>query len=194
MAIEDMFHALEAQADQQCREITAEATARADAIIRDAEEQSARIRERKLEEADSAARAKASHAVNAARLANKKDAAELKGEAVGDVFALAGRGLSKVRGSKEYEKLFSALLAQAADCAAGEECDVLVDPTDVDLAGRAVAVLGRNGMTVKGDIETGGGVVVTTDGGRVLHRNTVESRLDKVRGAAQSRVVETLFD
>jgi vacuolar-type H+-ATPase subunit E/Vma4 len=194
MAIEDMFQALEAQADEQCREVEAEAEARVDAILRDAEAEAARIRQRMLDEAEASATAKAAQAVNAAKLANKKDAAALRGGAVESVFGLATDRLAGVRSDSAYVDLFRTLLDQAVQCAGDGECEVLVDPSDADLATKAVDAMARNGMAVRTDIETSGGVVVTTDAGRVMHRNTLESRLDKARGAAQARVAGILFD
>ena len=192
MAIEDMFRALEEQAEAECETIREDASAQVDAVRREAEDKATQIKARRLEEAEAVARSKASHAVNAARLANKKDVAALKGNAVSDVFEAARERLTAVRSGEGYEKLFTVLLDQALECADGE-CDVLVDPADVELANRIVPALGRNGISVKGEISTAGGVVVTTDDGRIIHRNTLEDRLEKAKNQAQARIAEILF-
>ena len=46
--------------------------------------------------------------------------------------------------------------------------------------------------SVSPTLETIGGVVVAYEDGRIVRRNTFESRLDKVRGLAQAKVAEVL--
>ncbi len=192
MAIEDIFRALEEQADAECDGILDQARGQAKGIIADADAEADSIRERRVSEAEAAARARSSHALNTARLEGKKGVAALKGRAIDDTFEMSLGALSDIRARSDYAGLFEALTAEAL---AGIEGDfeVLVDPADESLARDALAKLGREG-SVKPELETAGGVVVTTHGGRVARRNTLEDRLGKVRHVAQADVAEILFD
>jgi vacuolar-type H+-ATPase subunit E/Vma4 len=192
VAIEDIFRALEEQADQECNGIREQAERQAAGIASEAEENASAVRERKAQEAENAARAKMTHALNSARLASKKAAAAVKGTAVEATFDTAGEDLKGTRGAQGYDKLFSKLAREAL---AGVDGDIVVrvDPADEDLAKRVLSDMGVAG-TVRPDLTTSGGLVVTTGNGRISRRNTLEDRLDRVRQLAQSQVAEILFD
>jgi vacuolar-type H+-ATPase subunit E/Vma4 len=72
------------------------------------------------------------------------------------------------------------------------EMVVLVDPADEELARRVLADTGVD-AEVRGELSTSGGVAVLTGNGRIMRRNTLEDRLDKVRHSIQSEVAEILF-
>ena len=86
MAIEDIFRALEVQADEECRMILEGAKAQAKAIEEEARDESKRIRDRRVEVADVSVRARAQHLLNAARLENRKATAAATGESICSTF------------------------------------------------------------------------------------------------------------
>jgi vacuolar-type H+-ATPase subunit E/Vma4 len=191
MALEDIFRALEEQAAKDSEAVLVEARAHADAIVEEAEHEAARTRDARV--ADAARNAKLSSAqdLNAAKLEARKKLAAVKDVAVGGVFEDATAELKKTRGAAGYQATFRRLADEALESVVGE-FSVLVDPADVELA---TAVLREKGLSaeVRGDLSTSGGLAVSTDGGRVMHRNTLEDRLDKLRGMAQADVAEILF-
>jgi V/A-type H+-transporting ATPase subunit E len=192
VAIEDIFKALEEQADAECEGILEQAKGQAGGIVADAEAEAESIKERRVADADAAARSRSSHALNTARLEGKKGVAALKGREIEDTFTSSRQALTTVRGRADYAELFEALASEALAGVDGE-FDLLVDPADEALGRDTLAKLGRQ-ATVKPELETAGGVVVTTHGGRVARRNTLEDRLDKVRHVAQADVARILFD
>lgn len=191
MALEDIFRALEEQADQECERILADARDHADAIMADATSQAEEIRETKVGDAERLVRGKASQSVNSARLENKKRVAAVKEEAVRSAFELALRKLAEVRSSGDYAKIFRALLEEALGDLSGE-IEVRVDPADEALAGKVLAELGVS-ATVSPTLSTSGGVIVATGGGRILRRNTLEDRMEKVTQLIGSDVAEIMF-
>jgi vacuolar-type H+-ATPase subunit E/Vma4 len=192
MALQDIFSALDEQADAECRETLDNAKAQAKAILEEAREEAARIRQRKLDAAEATVGTKAAQIVNAAKLQNKRDIAALKERAIGLVFDEAKAGLGEVRGSAGYEALFRRLAEEAL---AGQDRDVkvLVDARDEALA---ASVLGEIGVsyTLDTSTPTSGGLTAVYGDGRVFRRNTLEDRLDKVRLIGQSQVAEILFE
>ncbi len=190
MAIEDIFRALEEQADAECSEILRVAEAQAASIKEEARREADRIKAQKLAAIEDVVKAKAGKTLNAAKLENKKALAAVRDRAVEGVFDDALGKLGKMRGTAEYEKVFKALADEALTGVSGE-CEVLVDPADVALAEKVAASI-AGGCTVKADSTVAGGLVVTMHGGRITRRNTFESRLAKVRTLAQSRVAEIL--
>jgi V/A-type H+-transporting ATPase subunit E len=192
VAIEDIFKALEEQADVECQGILDQAKGQAGGIVADAEAEAESIKERRVADADAVARSRSSHALNTARLEGKKGVAALKGREIEDTFSASREALTTVRGRDDYAELFEALTSEALEGVDGE-FDLLVDPADEALGRDTLAKLGQR-ATVKPELETAGGVVVTTHGGRVARRNTLEDRLGKVRHVAQADVARILFD
>jgi vacuolar-type H+-ATPase subunit E/Vma4 len=191
MALEDIFQALEEQADKEIEEILQDARDQAEAIEEDARDEAETIRSRLVAETERTARSEGARTANAARLDSKKQVAAIKQEAVAKTFDSALSELESERSSGEYPKVFRALAEEAVESLDGT-LEILVDPADVELAQRTFSEMGRD-ATVKGDISTSGGLVVLTQGGRVMRRNTFEERLDKVRQLIQSDVAEILF-
>ncbi len=191
MALEDIFRALEEQAAKDSEAVLVEARAHADAIVEEAEHEAARTRDARVADAARTAKLSSAQDLNAAKLEARKKLAAVKDVAVGDVFDDATAELKKARGTAAYDATFRRLADEALEGVVGE-FSVLVDPADVELA---TAVLREKGLSaeVRGDLSTSGGLAVSTDGGRVMHRNTLEDRLDKLRGMAQADVAEILF-
>ncbi|MDZ4178780.1 MAG: V-type ATP synthase subunit E [Coriobacteriia bacterium] len=191
MALEDIFRALEEQAQVECEEVLAAARAQAEAIAEEAVEKAESICSVCVDTSGAAVRLKASKRINEAKLQAKKRVSAVKEEAVTSAFEGAGERLGAIRGSAGYETLFKALLEEAFAGVEGE-ATVMVDPADSDLAKRVLASLDIS-AEVKPEITTAGGVIVASGGGRILRRNTLEDRLDKVSQYVQSEVAEILF-
>jgi vacuolar-type H+-ATPase subunit E/Vma4 len=190
MAIEDIFKALEEQADSEVNHILHVATVQSDAVEHEARDEAERITGAKIEAADHAVRSKATKAVNAARLQVERDLAKVRDEAVDAVFADAKSRLAAMRGTAEYERIFAALAKEALTGMDGA-CEVLVAPEDADLAAKTVAALGVDAK-VSPTLDTIGGLVVSAHEGRVVRRNTFESRMLKARSVGGARVAEVL--
>jgi len=190
MAIEDIFRALEEQADSEVNHILHVATVQADAVEHEARDEAERITGAKIEAADVAVRAKATKAVNAARLQVKRDLAEVRDNTVDAAFKEATERLAAMRGTAEYERVFMALAREATAGIEGE-CVIEVAPADESLAKKVASELGV-AATVSPTLEAIGGLVTSTHDGRVVHRNTFESRLVKARSIAGAKVAEVL--
>ena len=191
MGLEDIFRALEEQAAKDSEAVLVEARAHADAIVQEAEHEATRVRETHVAEAAKTARLRSAQDLNSTKLEARKRLAAVKESAVSEVFDKAMDELVRVRESAEYPAAFRRLADEALEGVSGEFA-VLVDPADVALA---ESVLAEKGLSaeVRGDLSTAGGVVISTENGRVMRRNTLEDRLDKLRGLAQADVAEILF-
>ncbi len=191
MALEDIFRALEEQADKDVEAVLEEARAHARVILEEAKREAETTRDSRVAEAERTAAARSSQDLNSARLDARKRLAGVKERAVSEVFEEAKASLAELRQRPGYDQIFRKL-AEEAMAGVSEEFELWVDPADVEL-GRAF--LAEKGLTaeVKPEISTGGGVIVATRGGTVLRRNTVEERLEKLRGLAQADVAEIVF-
>lgn len=191
MALEDIFRALDEQADEECEQILREARNHADVILADAEGEAEAIRDSRVADAERVTRTRAAKSVNAAKLEARKRVAAVKERALGAAFDRAEVLLKDVRGSGRYEEAFRALSQEAL---AGTEggVQVIVDPADEKLAQASLAALGVDAR-VSTDLSTAGGLVAVLPGGRIARRNTLEDRLEKVREHAQASVAEIIF-
>jgi vacuolar-type H+-ATPase subunit E/Vma4 len=192
MAIEDIFRALEEQADRDCRDILDGAKATAKGLEAEAKAEAEAIKAEKLAAADAAVRNKASQVVNAAKLANMKQVAAAKDRGIEAVYDGALAGLKKVRGTAAYPKLFKSLAEEALAGITAKDIVVKVDKADKDLAAKTLKELGVTG-SVDASLDTAGGLVVLVAKGRIRRRNTLEDRLAKVRATRQAEVAEILF-
>jgi vacuolar-type H+-ATPase subunit E/Vma4 len=190
MAIEDIFKALEDQADGEVNQILHVATVQADSVEHEARDEAERITSSRISAAEDAVRAKAAKAVNAARLQVRRDLAEVRDNSVDAVFALAKERLVAMHGTAEYERVFASL-AKEALTGIDAECEIQVAAADAALADKVAGELGLT-YTVVPTLDTIGGLVISTHDGRVVRRNTFESRLLKVRTVAGARIAEVL--
>jgi V/A-type H+-transporting ATPase subunit E len=190
MAIEDIFRALDEQAQAECDDLLAVAEGQASSIMEEARREADRITQAKVAAADKVASTKASKTLNAARLDGRKTVAGVRDAAVARVFDDALVKLAAFRSTPDYPAVFKTLAEEALAGIEGP-CDLLVDPADADLA-RSVAVDRGRDCTVVPEAQSSGGVIVTSAGGRVVRSNTFESRLGKSRGLIQARVAEIL--
>jgi vacuolar-type H+-ATPase subunit E/Vma4 len=192
MALEDIFRALQEQADRDVEAVLEEAHAHAKVIHEQAEREAEEVRATRIAEAERAVIARSSQDMNSARLEARKHVAAVKERAIRDVFDDALAGLADVRGRSDYPAVFAALADEAMADVSGE-FELLVDPSDVELARQYLAERGKT-AEIRPDISTAGGIIIVTEGGTVLRRNTLEDRLDKLRGLAQADVAEIIFE
>lgn len=190
MAIEDILRALEEQAQAECEEILTEAKEHAEHIVREGEQEAARIREVHARQVEQNAQKRSARAVNSARLEAKARVSKIKGAALEDVFQKAAEQLGTVRGAPEYPQVFHQLAREALADAQGD-MSIHVDPADVDLATRTMADMGVSAQ-VLGDIQSAGGLVVELDEGRIVRRNTFEDRLARARASLQADAAKAL--
>ncbi len=191
MALEDIFRALEEQADHDIAAVTAEAKEHAEAILEEARREAELLKQTRVAEAERLSRAKGMQSLNAAKLEARKRVAAVKEAAVASAFSEAREALGTVRRRDDYPAIFRGLLAEAL-AGVSTEAAVLVDPADADLARATLEAIGSS-AEVRPEIASTGGVIVETDGGRVQRRNTLEDRLEKFEAAAQADVAEILF-
>ncbi|MDO8849072.1 MAG: V-type ATP synthase subunit E family protein, partial [Coriobacteriia bacterium] len=120
MALEDIFRALEDQAQGECDQILRVARDQAEAIAEDAGDQAESIRTNRVDEAERTTRKKASRTVNSARLESKKRVAAVKEAGVSESFDRALTALGAVRGRNDYASIFKALAEEASAGLEGE--------------------------------------------------------------------------
>jgi vacuolar-type H+-ATPase subunit E/Vma4 len=191
MAIEDILRTLEEQAAADIEAVLEEARQHATLVVDEAKRDAEKVRSGYKNQAERSAGSEAAKRLNAARLEAKMAVSSARGDAVDNVFGATRGQLATVRGGAGYDALFAKLADEAMAGLSGPVV-VHVDPADAQRA----SALSASGVTitVETDIESAGGLYVEADGGRVVRRNTLEDRLERVRQHVQAEVAKALFE
>lgn len=191
MGLEDIFRALEQEAEARCAEIRMEANAQAGAIETESEQRCEELVREKLERAAAPLEARARRVIGDARFERRRSIAAEREAQVDAAYAAANDALTALRGAASYEVTFGRLLDEALSSSV-EPTAVVVDPADEVIATKALAARGSS-LPVLAEMSSKGGVVVLSGGGRVRHDNTFEARLERVQDTTRTLVGELLF-
>jgi len=175
MAIEEILAALDRQAKTEADQIVSGAQAEADKITEgikcDAQAKADTYVAGVVDEAKQAA----DRELNADSTAYRRQTADVRREVFDEVFVRAGEKIKAIRGSQSYSQILGRLINEAtADMSSGYVLHV--DSHDKDLVAQLCP-----GVPCVADIETMGGVVVTSADGRVRRSSTFEDRLKRVQ-------------
>ena len=192
MAYENLLKSVEDSAQERERELKERAKQLAEEIRSDAKKEAEAIRERAIREAERSAAVERNKQLYLARAEIKEQALKTREEVFSAAFREAEKRLSRLRGDKQYPAIFFRLAREATGAMAGTAFRVHVDPMDLDLCTRTLAALGVR-CEILPDIESAGGLVVSSPDGLVKVSNTVESRLERVRERRRLGIYATLF-
>ena len=174
MPLEDLLHAIEAEANEESARLEKESRAEAEAILAEAQAEAARVREGVLRAHAPATESEANRRVALARL----EAARLEREAREEAFSLlvdeVRTMLAAARDEPGYRDTLRALMAEALTVLP-DAATARVNPPDGELAAGLAREIGVD-LTVAPDPGVGGGVALESAGGRVV-RNTFGERL-----------------
>lgn len=191
MSLEDIFRALDAEAESRCREITENAQEQADRIMEESDRRCRELIRARLEQGEQSLLGRARRVVNEAKMERRRAVAAAREEAIDAVFDRAKEALATLRSKPGYPASFSVLLDEALE-AASDPSAVLVDARDQSLAEQELARRSLS-LEVRPELASAGGVVVLDRGGRTRMDNTYERRLDRLRAEGRKTVGELLF-
>ena len=191
MALEDMLKALEEEGRAECERILSQAKARADQIIKEAEQEGTSIKQAHMVKAEALLKSERSKILNEASFTVKKAVIQAKDSLISKVFDRISERVQKIRESSEYREVFRKLASEALANTQGKIV-ISVDKRDEDIAKSILKDLGAD-YELRTDLECGGGLAVTTVDGRITFVNTLDSRLDKARAVLKPDVASILF-
>jgi|WetSurMetagenome_2_1015567.scaffolds.fasta_scaffold31711_3 vacuolar-type H+-ATPase subunit E/Vma4 len=177
----EKIHDLIAAAQQDAEEITSEANAQAERMIRthlDAARKSAAIEKNKKLYAQK-------EEVKAALIRQKEAIYEA-------AFEEAGKKLNGIRNNHAYPALFEKLLDEALLEIEPQELRFHIDKPDEALCTRLIQDRHLKGPIFT-DIATSGGLVVATADEQIVIFNTIESRLEKAHERLKKEIYSVLY-
>ncbi|MCL2324527.1 MAG: V-type proton ATPase subunit E [Actinomycetia bacterium] len=186
MAIEEILAALDTQAHSGIDQVTRDAQAERDKIVEGLEQEAAVKADAYVAKAIAEANRAAASDYNVAIAATRRAKADVRREVFEEVFDRAAEKIAAVRSSKEYPSILSRLIAEASE-GMGEGYVLHIDPRDEKLIGRLCP-----DTDYQADIETLGGVVVTSADGRIRGSSTFEDRLKRVQEDRLEEIAQVL--
>lgn len=173
MALEEILEAIAAEADDEVRQILADAEQRAHAIVAEANTEAAAEAERLSHSKDDAAEVTARRITSRAHLDAARARRAARESIYDDALRRAREGLEEVRATPGYDDMLRRLIAEALGVVPDAQL-AQVDESDVDAARHHLAEAGSSARVEAAPVPWGG-VILTADG-CVVH-NDLESRL-----------------
>jgi V/A-type H+-transporting ATPase subunit E len=192
MAYENLLRSVEESAQEKEQEIKRKAGQLAEKICTEAAKEADAIRVRAVREAERSAAIERNRQLFLARGEIRQRALNSREEIFAAAFDAAERQLSQLRESSAYPEVFARLTHEATGAMQGEVFQVHIDPRDRDLCAKTLATPGSR-YEVLTDIESAGGLVISSPDGRVVIANTIESRLARAREKKRFEVYAALF-
>jgi V/A-type H+-transporting ATPase subunit E len=192
MAYENLLRSVEESAGEKERELRGNAQKQADAIRSEAKKLAADVTGLMVRDAENAAEIERNKQLYLAKGSIKEEALRSREKIFESAFEEAAQRLAVLRQDAEYPAVFRSL-AEETIGAAGEGAGVIhVDPRDADLCTKTLAAL-KISCEIRTDITSMGGLAVSSPDGRIVLKNTFESRLERVREHRRREIHAALF-
>lgn len=192
MAYENLLRSVEESAQEKEQEIRKKAGQQAGEIRAEATREAEAVQERAIREAERSAAVERNKQLYLARGEIKQRLLKSREKIFAAAFDEAEKQLSRLRQDPAYPAVFERLAREATGAMGGTVFSVHIDRRDLDLCTGTLAALGIR-CEVLPDIESAGGLVVSSPDGLVTISNTVESRLERAREKKRLSVYAALF-
>ena len=192
MGLKEIFAVLEEDSEKEREEVIAKAKAQAAQIIKEAEEEAAKIVEAEIDKLSGSLKKDQTRIINEAGLANQREIISFKESLIDRAFAKVKEKLAEHCKKDIYQKTFQLLVNETLGGTKGKKLEVWVDKKDENLAKKVLDGLNLN-YKLHSDLDCLGGLKVSIDEGRMLVVNTFYSRLEKIRKFLQPQLLELLF-
>ncbi len=192
MALEDMLKTLESEGKKEQQSIIEEAKKRGKAIIEKSKEEAKHLKQEEVDKALYSLSGEKARLINEARLQVKKEVVSAKEEGIKELYTKVEKELAKLRKSKKYSQIMEKMISEAI-IGTNSHFEIQVNDRDIKLTEKILSNLGTK-ATIKGGLESLGGVVVVTDEGRVVIHNTLESRLEKAKQYIKADLMRMVYE
>ena len=183
---------MEVSAEKGFTETVQKANHEAEAIKRSAEATAETIKASHLESAQKSVDAERNKLIYNVKAENKMRIIKEKDAVIQQAFLDAEKSLDNFRDSTRYKEDFKKMLQEAIRELGEEKVSLRIDPRDETLCRQVLEEVGRNSEIIK-DLTTAGGLAVSTNDGKVVVSNTIESRLGNVKEFLKREIFSTLF-
>jgi len=192
MAYENLLRSVEESAEEKERELRENAHKQAEGIRRDAKKLATDIVERIVRDAENAAEIERNKQLYLANGAIREQALNSRENVFESAFDTAVQRLTLLRQDENYPAIFRRLVEETIEAAREGAFVVHVDPRDRELCTRTLTAL-KVSREIRTDLTSMGGLVISSPDGRITLKNTLESRLERVREHKRREIHAVLF-
>jgi vacuolar-type H+-ATPase subunit E/Vma4 len=192
MAYENLLKSVEESAQEKERELREKARSAVQAISEETRNQMEAIQQSLLEEAKKAAAIERNKRIYLTKGENKEKLINTREKIFSTAFAQAAERLLKIRMDPNYPAILKNLTREAVEALGGENVLVHIDRQDEDLIKGILSDLNYSGKVIA-DLQSAGGLVVSTPDESVKISNTIESRLDRAKEQKKLPVYAVLY-
>ncbi len=187
MAFEDLLKSVEESAAEKEQELRRKSAAAVEEVRGRSKKRAAEIRQAYAGDARKSIDTEKNKVLYLTRGENKALLIKTREASFDTAFEEAGRRLATLRADPRYPEIFRRLLREAAGSFGGNPFVVHVDSRDQDLAAEILKSMGIAGE-IREDLETSGGVVLSSADNSIIISNTVESRLQRARETKRQEI------
>lgn len=191
MTYDELMRSIDTAAAERKRELGEKAAHEAEGIRKEALGRAAGIRGEVMARAERKVATEREMELSRVRQEVKLELLKLRNELAGRAFEAARGRILALRASPSYRGIAKRLLGEAIGLAGGTDLIFHVDPRDRELFQGILGDLGRN-SEIATDIETAGGLIVTSRDGRFVVTNTLESRFIRARDLLKGEISSIL--
>ena len=192
MTYDELMGSIESAAAERMRDMKEKAAAEAEGIRKDAVVKGAGIREEVMAQARKKVEADREKMLAQVRVEARLELLKRRNEVADRAFLEVKERVLAARASPSYRLTATRLAAEAFGLAGGTDLVLHVDPGDKQLFEGILGDLRKN-CEIVADIESAGGLTVTSRDGRFLVTNTLESRLSRARDLMKGEVFSVLY-
>jgi V/A-type H+-transporting ATPase subunit E len=192
--IEMLARAIMAEAREEAEQIQAEAKEKAEAILKRAQVEAESERDAILARAKEDADRLRSQSSATTQLKSRSMLLEQREKVLNDVFDEVRKRLGSVKDRSDFGEVVKMLAREALTQLKVDEAEVLADASTQAALKLDALSKELNGKFAFGrKIDEGTGVIVSAAGGKLHYDNTLETRLNRLKGTLRSSVYKVLI-
>jgi V/A-type H+-transporting ATPase subunit E len=192
MAYENLLKSVEESAQEKEHELREKARSAVQLISEDAKNQEILIQQSLLAESKKAATIEKNKLIYLTKGDNKEKLIKTKEAIFSRAFGEADQRLSNVRKNPKYPEILKNLTREAVGALGGEKFRIHIDKRDENQIKTTLSELNLSGEIIA-DLQSSGGLVVSTQNKNVKISNTFESRLERVKDQKKLEIYAILY-
>jgi vacuolar-type H+-ATPase subunit E/Vma4 len=190
----------------EAKEIVEESLEQAQKIVKDAEQEAAKIRERKTKETQDRFQEKETSVLESAKLAEKRKVSALRTELLEQAIREATAKLERMsrEESSRYKESLGKLIIEAAEAVQTSDLEILANSADQEFVQGELPELRKKLQKRKGKLPTLklseeklaclGGIIVQDRDKKRIFNNTFEARLTKTKQEIGNKLFSDVFE
>jgi vacuolar-type H+-ATPase subunit E/Vma4 len=195
MALGVILGKIRASGEEQIQEVEQETRAQVNAVLAEAQMEAFELEEACATAASTPANAERARILHRAHLERLRVVGEVRENLVDEALARVGKRLETLRGKESYPRVLRRLIDEAlAELAEGgaDRARLRADPRDRALVSQILEALKRD-LAISYELSCRGGLLASSEDGRVVVINTVEARLERATPFLRSHLA-ALFE